>query len=451
MKISRLILTVFMVLCLLSAVGVASDYTPPPGVPGPGEVDLGGATVTLIGLNLDTRSTWEWGTAFWDIFDQRKAEAEQLFNCKIEFIHGGNYKEHVRNRVLAGDSKYDIIVNRGREIGFFSLAKDGMLLPTSDILPAEYFDQLGIADRKAIEKWSLGGKYYGFGTLFADFNNTLQIWAYNKTMLEREGQPDPYELWKAGEWTWENFEKIAKAVTRDTDGDGVIDQWGAYNIINNGPNFIRAMVMNGVEITRVDENGRVVFNYDSPVAIETMNILLAGRSAGYMAVGVDGADFLAGNVAFSGAHIMGHRWAKQSLQDEWAFVPPPRMPNVDRPYYVAFDWRTNFLPANAADPLGLIAVWSYLVRNDDIDMLTEEHLTQLFDQAMPPNQESFEVYMAAVEQFEGEGDQFENTALWNDIVVPALESVLNGEKTAAAAMAEIQPRAQAFLNDLFGQ
>ena len=59
--------------------------------------------------------------------------------------------------------------------------------------------------------------------------------------------------------------------------------------------------------------------------------------------------------------------------------------------------------------------------------------------------------MAAVEQFEGEGDQFENTALWNDIVVPALESVLNGEKTAAAAMAEIQPRAQAFLNDLFGQ
>jgi multiple sugar transport system substrate-binding protein len=450
MKNARLVLVVLMVLCMFSAVAFADDYTPPPGVPGPGEVDLGGATVTLIGIRYDpeARSIWEWG-AFFDTFLERKAEAEKLFNCKIEYLYGGTYSDIIRNRVLAGDSKYDIVVNRGREVNFFTISQEGLLFAVSDILPDEYFDTLGRADRMAIEKWSLHGKRYGFGTLFADLNNTLQIWAYNKTMLEREGQPDPWELYLAGEWTWENFEKIAKAVTRDTDGDGVIDQWGSYDLIGSSANFIRAMVLNGVEISRIDETGRRVFNYDSKVAIDTMNLLLNGRQAGYMAVGVSGADFTVGNVAFSGAQIMGHRYAKQSLTDDWAFVPAPRMPNVDRAYAMSFDWRTNFLPANSANPLGLIALWSYLVRPED--PITDEHLTQLFNSAMPPNQESFEAYMTAFELFEGEGDQFEGTPLWNDMVGPALTAVLNGEKTPAAAMAEIKPRAQAFLDDLFAQ
>jgi ABC-type glycerol-3-phosphate transport system substrate-binding protein len=449
MKSAKVVLAVLMVLCMFSTMSFADDYTPPPGVPGPGEVDLGGATVTLIGLNLDTRSTWEWG-AFWETFDQRKLEAEQLFNCKITFIHGGNYGDHVRNRIMAGESTHDIIINRAaRDFGYYGLLQDGLLLATSDILPPEYFDTLGNSDKGSILKLEYKGKLYGFGTIFGDINNSMQIWAYNKTMLEREGQPDPYQLWLEGNWTWEQFEKIAKAVTRDTDGDGVVDQWGSYDLAGDSAGLLRNLAWNGVEISRVDETGKRVFALDSPVAIETINTLVNGRTAGYMAVGVSGADFVAGNVAFSGAHIMGHRFAKQSLQDEWALVPPPVWPNVDRPQYFTFAWRTNFLPANVTDPLGLIAVWSYLVRPDD--SLNEEHLTQLFDQALPPNQESFEVYMTAVEQFEGEGDHFEGTALWNDIVRPALTSIINGEKGAAAAMAEIKPRAQAFLDDLFAQ
>lgn len=449
MKRTKLIVAVLMVLCMFSTMGFAEDYTPPPGVPGPGEVDLGGATVTLIGINLETRSSWEWG-AFWETFDQRKLEAEELFNCKVEFIHGSGYGDIVRNRIMAGESTHDIIINRAaRDIGYYGLVQDGLLLPVSDLLPEEYFEDLGNADKGAVMKLSFRGKIYGFGTMFGDINNSMQIWAYNKTMLEREGQPDPFQLWKEGNWTWEEFEKIAKAVTRDTDGDGVVDQWGAYDLAGDSAGLLRNLAWNGVEISKVDENGNRVFDLDSKVAIDTINMLINGRSAGYMAVGVSGADFVAGNIAFSGAHIMGHRFAKQSLQDEWALVAPPRMPNVSRPQYWTFAWRTNFLPANAADPLGLVAVWSYLVRPDDA--LNDEHLTQLFDSALPPNQESFEAYMAAVEEFEGEGDHFEGTALWNDIVRPALDSIIQGEKGAAAAMAEIKPQAQAFLDDLFGQ
>ena len=158
MKRTKLIVAVLMVLCMFSTMGFAEDYTPPPGVPGPGEVDLGGATVTLIGINLETRSSWEWG-AFWETFDQRKLEAEELFNCKVEFIHGSGYGDIVRNRIMAGESTHDIIINRAaRDIGYYGLVQDGLLLPASDLLPEEYFEDLGNADKGAVMKLSFRGK-----------------------------------------------------------------------------------------------------------------------------------------------------------------------------------------------------------------------------------------------------------------------------------------------------
>lgn len=45
----------------------------------------------------------------------------------------------------------------------------------------------------------------------------------NKTLLSREGIPLPHDG-----WTWEDFLAICRRVTRDTDGDGRVDQFGVY-------------------------------------------------------------------------------------------------------------------------------------------------------------------------------------------------------------------------------
>jgi multiple sugar transport system substrate-binding protein len=44
---------------------------------------------------------------------------------------------------------------------------------------------------------------------------------YNRDLFERAGAPRP-----AGDWTWDDFLRAARALTRDTDGDGRIDQFG---------------------------------------------------------------------------------------------------------------------------------------------------------------------------------------------------------------------------------
>ena len=52
---------------------------------------------------------------------------------------------------------------------------------------------------------------------------TPMVVAYNKDLFDRAGLPYPTD-----DWTWDDFSRIARLLTRDTDGDGQVDQWGTY-------------------------------------------------------------------------------------------------------------------------------------------------------------------------------------------------------------------------------
>src|SRR2546422_2434773 len=45
---------------------------------------------------------------------------------------------------------------------------------------------------------------------------------YNRDLLDRAAIPYPTD-----DWTWDDFLRTAQLLTRDRDGDGRIDQWGA--------------------------------------------------------------------------------------------------------------------------------------------------------------------------------------------------------------------------------
>jgi len=44
---------------------------------------------------------------------------------------------------------------------------------------------------------------------------------YRKDLLQAAGVPEP-----TGSWTWDEFLTYAKKLTRDLNGDGIIDQYG---------------------------------------------------------------------------------------------------------------------------------------------------------------------------------------------------------------------------------
>ncbi|RYL86661.1 ABC transporter substrate-binding protein [Sporolactobacillus sp. THM19-2] len=85
---------------------------------------------------------------------------------------------------------------------------------------------------------------------------------YNKTMFEKAGVSEP-----APNWSWEDFETAAKALTKDNNKDGKTDQFGT-NIDGWPPLSTWIWTYGGDTITK---NGKVVIN--SPESIDGLKMM----------------------------------------------------------------------------------------------------------------------------------------------------------------------------------
>ena len=62
------------------------------------------------------------------------------------------------------------------------------------------------------------------GDLYAmPYAFVMSVLHYNKDMFDAAGVAYPTD-----DWTWDELLEAAKALTKDFDGDGKIDQWGLY-------------------------------------------------------------------------------------------------------------------------------------------------------------------------------------------------------------------------------
>lgn len=106
----------------------------------------------------------------------------------------------------------------------------------------------------------------------------------NKSLLAKEGISIP-----KNDWTWKDFLEICRKVTRDTDGDGVPDQFGCYDY-----SWQDAAISNGVKLFRDD--GKTSYFADSRMeeAVKFM-MELRGVNGGFE---VSHKDFDIGRVAF---------------------------------------------------------------------------------------------------------------------------------------------------------
>ncbi len=432
MKAVTLLVVALCMVFALTSVGLA--YTPRPGVLSPDEVDFGGATVSVLVGDLN-----------WVVFnggkplEERIAEAEALYNCKI-VVGNTNNADSMIARIMSGDAKNDILRFEHRG-GYFPLVTQGMLLPLTDILPQEYFDTLPGADRYTIEKLKFRGDYYGFGVTYDMFNGSMMITMYNKDLIAEAGMEDPYDLWKEGRWTYDELEKIGIALTMDTDGDGVIDQWGIGDLATPASVY-RFIPSNGAEIAKQNEDGVWVYSLNDADAIEALNTVNRWRNELNI---MGNGDFNLGKVAvIPHTHLAGARHAVNAGVNV-GYVPQARGSHVEDNRQPTFDFASNFIPVNAENPEYLIAVADFLFREGDgqeyFDFYVNTYMT---------SREHMEVYEAAAANWRGEGDIFQWSGLW-DITDSQVSEIINNEKGAGQATDEIEQQAQAFLNDLFDQ
>lgn len=124
------------------------------------------------------------------------------------------YRERVLTSIAAGAPPDAFLLDN---IDVPSFASRGLLLDLSPYLP-KVGVQLDRYQPTVLDIFRRGAAVYAVPKGY-----TPMVVVYNKDLFDRAGIPYPPD-----DWTWDGFMDVARRLTRDTDGDGQVDQWGTY-------------------------------------------------------------------------------------------------------------------------------------------------------------------------------------------------------------------------------
>ncbi|SFM27924.1 carbohydrate ABC transporter substrate-binding protein, CUT1 family [Pelosinus propionicus DSM 13327] len=261
--------------------------------------------------------------SYWDVpiqdsnkfFDEAISEFEKM-NPGIKVIYRSgtlkrNYSEWLSQKIIRGKEP-DIFCILPKD--FNTLVSIGILKDLDGLIDHDpQFDSSKMYVN-AIQSGRFQKRQYALPSEIAPV-----LMFVNKTLLAREGIPIP-----KGNWTWNDFYEICKKVTRDTDGDGQVDQFGTF-----GFTWQEAVYTNGQRLFEPDGSGAY---FDSPGVVEAVEFLMK-LDALHLNAKVTSNDFDAGKVAFRPFLFSTYKAykpypyrVKKYGQFEWECINLPRGP-----------------------------------------------------------------------------------------------------------------------------
>lgn len=240
-----------------------------------------GSGEIVLEFGMFTGSNWdvESATSFVIIDKAIEQFEEEHPGVKIHYYSGvlkEDYSEWFSRKLLEGEAPDVFMVLADDFNQFCSMG----VMRNLDTLIAEdeSFDQSKYYST-ALEAGVYGGSQYAL-----PYEVVPTLIFVNKTLLEKEGISIPDQ-----DWTWEELYEICEAVTQDTDGDGMLDQFGTYNY-----DWLDAAYSNGANPFSMDGSSCNLASegmIDAVRFIAKINELYGGQQ-------VTMNDFDAGNVAF---------------------------------------------------------------------------------------------------------------------------------------------------------
>jgi multiple sugar transport system substrate-binding protein len=173
---------------------------------------------------------------------------EQNENIDVELVGSAQNNQKLLTQILSGNAP-EVLQVPYRDAR--SLGAEGAFLDLTETLGEEsknFYDEL-------VELGTVDGKLYGFPWL----GHTIQL-VYNKDLFEEAGI-------KEAPKTWDELYETAKKLTKDTDGDGKIDQYG-LGLVGKQHHDITWLVnmfvnQSGADIV-VEEDGEYQVGLNSP-------------------------------------------------------------------------------------------------------------------------------------------------------------------------------------------
>ncbi len=380
----------------------------------------------------------------------RIAEVETKYNCKIQFVKiEGDYVANYVTSVLAGDP----IVDVGYVVTTTLLPS---LIEGGIAEPLDGYDVLDLNNYKwrsdVVEAGRYKGNHYAF--LLKDPEIRYGIF-WNKTLFDKYGLPNLYDLVDNGQWTWEKFQEIANQANQDLDNDGEVDIYG----FNARENLAWCyLYSNGAYVASKTDSG-IDIDLSDPKVVEaltglqnfTQNVKFRD-SIDWSKEGWDSfiKDFRDGKYFM----CLEEFWISYSylnkedgMTDDWGWVPFPKGPS-------AKDWScygkengARFILKGVKDPDQVALVYSLITdlanTNEEWDDLMEDKLENWCDDAKTAELVSY-IYnnkLSVINGVQGFGDL-------NGAINKMIGDVANGSMTPQTALDTYQSSIAAAVADI---
>ncbi|MDR0909194.1 MAG: extracellular solute-binding protein [Spirochaetaceae bacterium] len=287
--------------------------------------------------------------------------AENNFEWRKEIQK--DYNVHIVNKNIASWEEYFVLASQSIMAGepnasiyqmqpdwAASMRKQNLLYPIGKTTSIDFSQKVGDQDwnAAATDAFTFGGVPYGVSLGIGQSAHVIGLF-FNKRLLTEAGiNPEaPYDMQKAGTWTWDAFLDMLKKTTRDTDNDGVMDTYGLVGRGNAHDLITGIIFSNDASFVTKDASGKFVNNTGTPEFLEALQFCMkiAEEKVCKEQPSPDSAwnwwmdDFRAG----AGAFVPYEEWWRNDLKDmkdDWGFVLMPKGPKaqdyacVDYPNYL---------------------------------------------------------------------------------------------------------------------
>ncbi|MDR0473809.1 MAG: extracellular solute-binding protein [Treponema sp.] len=268
---------------------------------------------------------------------RRKIQKDNGFTMREKMVSDyTNMLQTVTASIMAGRPAANVLV---MEAGWaMALYRQKLLFPISDSKAVDITTSSPIAYRQigwnqdVAKLFTFNGKVYAIWDGYGSSRHAAGMY-YNKRLFREAGfDPDlPYNMQKAGTWTWDNYMDICKKLTRDRNNTGVIDTYAMTSDIT--VQILDAFVAsNGAYFVDKDASGKFVNATGRPEFIEALQFCRRLLAEGVMMLRPEGSNwdwhfpmFHDGRVAIMvGADSQ--RDSLGTMADDWGWVLPPKGP-----------------------------------------------------------------------------------------------------------------------------
>ena len=407
-------------------------------------------------------------TVYKSMIDQyKKDHADTIGNIDVQITTQDEYSKTLTGMMTAGDLP-DIFYVGPESVEQF--VENGYIEDLQPILDEKGISTDGMLAQEALDSYRYDGDKTGSGDLYAlPKDASVFAYAYNKDLFDEAGldYPDP-----ENPYTYDEFVEVCKKLTKDTDGDGEIDQWGC--------GFANAFMLqpfvwsNGASYLSDDHKTVTIDTPEFKEALQkyvdlTVDLGLTPTVEQDASLGVY-QRWLAGQEAFYACGT----WDVAAFMDDETFpfnwdlcAYPTLSTGKSMTWLGTVGFCVSAKSKNKEEATELV---SYLCTDDagqkklsgidggqsiqlpNMKSLAEgEFMTAIEDGtlAFPSNVNVFFNYLQGTDKYEGRFQETTYTpnAEWHDLFLEGLDNVKNGSMTVDEYIEQVQPQMQASLDE----